>query len=73
MIDPTATDAAVAIVIAVPPMNNPNTIPDLTWIRYSRFGLVLMFPLGLHCVLDLATIYVSLGLRDFPVTSLVTL
>ena len=27
-----------------------------------------MFPLGLRCVLDLATIYVSLGLHYFPVT-----
>ena len=30
--------------------NDPNTIPDPTRIRCSRFGLVLMFPLGLRCV-----------------------
>ena len=47
--------------------NDPNTILDPTRIRYSRFDLALMFPLGLRCVLDLATIYVSLGLRYFPV------
>ena len=39
--------------------NDPNTIPDPTRIRCSRSRMCSMFPLGLRCVLDLATFYVS--------------
>ena len=39
--------------------NDPNTIPDPTRSRCSRSRMCSMFPLGLRCVLDLATFYVS--------------
>ena len=52
--------------------NDPNTIPDPTRIRCSRFRIVLYVSARTPFCLDLATIYVSSGLRTFRLCSLVT-
>ena len=53
--------------------NNPNTIPDPTQVRCSCSHIIFYVSIRTLLCFGLSYIYVSSGLRDFPVTSLVTL
>ena len=48
--------------------NDPNTIPDPTRIRYSRFCILLYVSARTPFLFGLSYVYVSFGLRDSPVT-----
>ena len=52
--------------------NDPNTIPDPTQIRCSRSRMVSYVSARTPFLFGLSYVYVSFGLRDSPVTSLVT-
>ena len=63
-----AAPACRRLVVLVLGSNDPNTIPDLAQIRYSRFCMLHYVSARTPFLFGLRYIYVSSGLHDFPVT-----